>query len=426
MAGGIIQLVATGKEDIIISDNPQITMFKTIYRRHTNFDKAETILTFNNNLTFGTSATCTIKKLADLVNALYLVVELPDIDISYVPLTNRQLASLLLPYDITWSYSSENADVLITQEEFEIVVGKITYISGVLTRLTSGMINDKVTDLTRTIDKDNAFIEIIQNLTDEYINNNDNNLTNYLDDLMLQLLYKNRELSIDDETYIDNYDYYNQYLYLYSYKRDLAKLTYQEILWQDTPFQIISFYDPSLGLPDQDDDVRYISSSSDRGWNINYVYSWNSHFWEEITPKIGYGSNLQRGFAGMTANMLYECIGFDKICLSLYDARNGLPENPSLNDKYICRFSGNNWIENYIYTWNGTIWTEQIPNDGNALFVLEIPDDGILSESNYCLLYYTQLGDTWIHDNTGKYSQYSYAPSMRITFDGTYWRKTIV
>jgi hypothetical protein len=73
-------------------------------------------------------------------------------------------------------------------------------------------------------------------------------------------------------------------LYLYSYKRDLAKLTYQEILWQDTPFQIVSFYDPSVGLPDQDDDVRYISASSDRGWNKNYIYSWNSHYWEEITP----------------------------------------------------------------------------------------------------------------------------------------------
>lgn len=37
MTGGILQLVATGIESLYLSDNAQITMFKTVYRRHTNF-----------------------------------------------------------------------------------------------------------------------------------------------------------------------------------------------------------------------------------------------------------------------------------------------------------------------------------------------------------------------------------------------------
>ena len=37
MAGGLLQLVAYGAQDIYLTGNPQITFFKIVYRRHTNF-----------------------------------------------------------------------------------------------------------------------------------------------------------------------------------------------------------------------------------------------------------------------------------------------------------------------------------------------------------------------------------------------------
>lgn len=37
MAGGLMQLVAYGAQDIYLTGNPQITFFKVVYRRHTNF-----------------------------------------------------------------------------------------------------------------------------------------------------------------------------------------------------------------------------------------------------------------------------------------------------------------------------------------------------------------------------------------------------
>jgi len=37
MSGGIIQLVAVGQENMFLTDDPQITFFKLVYRRHTNF-----------------------------------------------------------------------------------------------------------------------------------------------------------------------------------------------------------------------------------------------------------------------------------------------------------------------------------------------------------------------------------------------------
>ncbi len=35
--GGLLQLVATGKQDLFLTGNPQISFFKMVYRRHTNF-----------------------------------------------------------------------------------------------------------------------------------------------------------------------------------------------------------------------------------------------------------------------------------------------------------------------------------------------------------------------------------------------------
>ena len=37
MGGGLLQIVAYGAQDVYITGNPQITFFKVVYRRHTNF-----------------------------------------------------------------------------------------------------------------------------------------------------------------------------------------------------------------------------------------------------------------------------------------------------------------------------------------------------------------------------------------------------
>ena len=37
MTGGMLQIAAYGAQDVYLTSNPQITYFKTVYRRHTNF-----------------------------------------------------------------------------------------------------------------------------------------------------------------------------------------------------------------------------------------------------------------------------------------------------------------------------------------------------------------------------------------------------
>jgi hypothetical protein len=77
MAGGLMQLVAYGAQDVYISSNPQITFFKIVYRRHTNFALEAIEQTFNGAVDFGRKVSATISRNGDLIHRMYLQVDLP-------------------------------------------------------------------------------------------------------------------------------------------------------------------------------------------------------------------------------------------------------------------------------------------------------------------------------------------------------------
>jgi hypothetical protein len=81
MAGGIIQLVAIGIQDIEIICNPQITLFKVVYRRHTNFSIEPIIQRFTEKPDFGKKVTCLISRKGDLMSNTTLVIKLPKINV---------------------------------------------------------------------------------------------------------------------------------------------------------------------------------------------------------------------------------------------------------------------------------------------------------------------------------------------------------
>jgi len=80
MAGGIIQLVAYGAQDIYLTDNPQITFFKTVFRRHTNFSFQPFTYTFNDKPNFGTKSTLVLPRLGDLVSKMYLKITISGVE----------------------------------------------------------------------------------------------------------------------------------------------------------------------------------------------------------------------------------------------------------------------------------------------------------------------------------------------------------
>merc|ERR1712137_282639 len=80
MAGGLMQLVAYGAQDVYLTGNPQITFYKVTYRRHTNFAMESIEQTFNGQADFGRRVQCTISRNGDLAYRTYLQVTLPEVE----------------------------------------------------------------------------------------------------------------------------------------------------------------------------------------------------------------------------------------------------------------------------------------------------------------------------------------------------------
>ena len=77
MGGGLMQLVAYGAQDIYLTGNPQITFFKVVYRRHTNFSMEAIEQTFNGSADFGKKVSVTVSRNGDLITKCYLNADIP-------------------------------------------------------------------------------------------------------------------------------------------------------------------------------------------------------------------------------------------------------------------------------------------------------------------------------------------------------------
>jgi hypothetical protein len=104
--GGLLQLVAQGKQDVFLTGNPQITWFKMVYRRYTNFSIESQIIPFDNQADFGRRITVTLPRKGDLLGALWLEIQLPAL---YNSVTGAPL-----------SYTNSVAHALIQEVSLEI------------------------------------------------------------------------------------------------------------------------------------------------------------------------------------------------------------------------------------------------------------------------------------------------------------------
>lgn len=113
MVGGLINIVSYGFNDLYLTGSPQITFFKVVYRRHTNFSK-ESIEVPIGQMDFGEEITVNIPKVADLCKDLYLQLEIPEVWLKKYELadglTAEELRFLMSPLQIPMS-----------QDEIEIV-----------------------------------------------------------------------------------------------------------------------------------------------------------------------------------------------------------------------------------------------------------------------------------------------------------------
>lgn len=75
-----MQLVAYGAQDVYLTGSPQITFFKLVYRRHTNFAIESIEQVFHGTPSWGQKATVTVSRNGDLVTDMFLQITLPAVN----------------------------------------------------------------------------------------------------------------------------------------------------------------------------------------------------------------------------------------------------------------------------------------------------------------------------------------------------------
>lgn len=78
--GALTQLAAIGSQDQYLSIQGEVTFWKGVYRRHTNFAVEPIKITFNQTPGWGMECTAVISRTGDLLSKTWLVVELPALN----------------------------------------------------------------------------------------------------------------------------------------------------------------------------------------------------------------------------------------------------------------------------------------------------------------------------------------------------------
>jgi hypothetical protein len=79
MAGGLMQLVAYGAQDVFLTGNPKVTFFQAVYKRHTNFAMENIEQTVNGTPSSDGRISVTVARNGDLIGEMYMELVVKDL-----------------------------------------------------------------------------------------------------------------------------------------------------------------------------------------------------------------------------------------------------------------------------------------------------------------------------------------------------------
>jgi hypothetical protein len=194
MTGSLLQMISTGKKDIFLSIDPQITFFKIVFLRHTIFSLEIVEEIFNIIPNFNESATCLLSKYGDLISNMFLKISIPNVLIS-----NTIDNSLIPKKNITDFITLQNNYKLYIQN-YNVFQSSAMYYWRIINNLNNTLSN----------------FTIINSTIQQFISSNDNNYINYstnLNTLSLLSLQFNINFDFDLLSFISNNTTFQQSIY---------------------------------------------------------------------------------------------------------------------------------------------------------------------------------------------------------------------
>lgn len=273
MPGGLLQLVAIGIDSIFLTSNPSITLFKTVYKRHTNFTIVSRTNQIPNVKDFDMEGTYILKKDGDCIHKMWLKIDISDFKLEYPKSTYKNIKELCNKYSIEYVADKEDNDIVSYTEYVNDVIPlflnkiessvsdfnkHILYIdtdnnynttvmsnkkekyTNILKYCLNGLYTSYKNDTSETVYVIFHKIELIKKmLSDEYLLDSDGN------EIVINQTDYNYELLDAGEYLYNNYIFDNiEYIYKYAINRNDADIGMTDIIneWVDLYFDKL-FYD---------------------------------------------------------------------------------------------------------------------------------------------------------------------------------------
>jgi len=77
MTGGLLQLITSGEQDVYLTNKPEITFFRKVYKRYTNFSLDFKEIATNQQIDYGEEISFNIENLGDAIHKCYIQITLP-------------------------------------------------------------------------------------------------------------------------------------------------------------------------------------------------------------------------------------------------------------------------------------------------------------------------------------------------------------
>jgi len=107
MSGGITQLVAIGAQDAFLTGNPEVSFFRSAYKRHTNFSQTVERQVIQGNVTNNGMSSIRVERKGDLLNYMFLTLSKVNGSTTQASIPSAGGAS------VTWSNLISSVQLLI-------------------------------------------------------------------------------------------------------------------------------------------------------------------------------------------------------------------------------------------------------------------------------------------------------------------------
>lgn len=171
MGGGIIQLVARGIPDLYLTGDPQITYFKIVYRRYTEFAMMDHPIKILGDVNWGSTHMIKIPNIADKLNRVSVILDIPTPDIKMKDPIVETIIDVAKDYDIKLDplYAFPTKKTL----KDKISLDEIFNQSNINVNSLGSLITTKANELNTSY---NARLDVLENILGTYsIDNTINN-----------------------------------------------------------------------------------------------------------------------------------------------------------------------------------------------------------------------------------------------------------